>query len=148
MLPVLSQRAFSCTVSECECVDTLRFASSGTFVQSASMCICVRTVDRDVRQLCVLGCMSTGINKWSRVMAETCLRADSTGERQREERREKEGQSRGWRRKMGVRRWKKKEEQSRKRDSDGDRVCTRRRKNRGMHRNDWDKGRKWKVRGN
>lgn len=41
MLPVLLQRAFSCTVSDCECVcgRTGLLASSGAFVQSAGMCV-------------------------------------------------------------------------------------------------------------
>lgn len=62
-------------------------APQGTFVQSADMhmgvraCMFARVVYLDARQLCVLGCMSTGINKWRGVMAENRLRADSTGER-------------------------------------------------------------------
>lgn len=72
MLPVLLQRAFFCTVSGCECVDTPGSSHPrGTFVQSADVrmwgCVCacmfVRAVYLDVRRLCVLGCMSTGINK-------------------------------------------------------------------------------------
>lgn len=85
MLPVLLQRAFSCTVSGCEYVDTLGYSHPlGASVQptDVSTCVCLRMASRDVKWLCELGCTSTGINKWREVMAETCLRADSTGERE------------------------------------------------------------------
>lgn len=64
-----------------------RQAPRGTFVQSADVhvgvraCMFARVVYLDARQLCVLGCTSTGINKWRGVMAENRLRAVSPGER-------------------------------------------------------------------
>lgn len=64
------------------CGHTGLFASSGAFVESADMSVCVWKQQAEMWGSCVLGCTSAGINKWRGVMAETCLRADSTGERE------------------------------------------------------------------